>query len=173
LAIRIGPNVLKVAGNGECCFNGVFHDEPPFQATMGGSHALEHGSTKKGTHVYKIHPDDEQEMDIREHKEWITITVLHAKTEEFCDTASLMGSFLAGNWMARDGTTAMDSIDVFGQEWQVKEASDGLLFHKPSPCPDKSHLPAAAHNAGRGRRLLESSVLREDAVVALANWGTA
>jgi len=84
-----------------------------------------------------------------------------------------MGSFLAGNWMARDGTTAMDSIDVFGQEWQVKEASDGLLFHKPSPCPDKSHLPAAAHNAGRGRRLLESSVLREDAVVALANWGTA
>jgi len=116
--------------------------------------------------------EDGQEIDIREHNEWITITVLHAKMEKFRDSASLMGSFLAGNWIGRNGTTVRDSIDVFGQEWQLKEASDGLLFHTPSPCPDKCHLPTAAQKVGRGRRLLESCVLHEDAVVTLAHWGT-
>lgn len=174
MAIRIGKDILEVGSGGVFFFNGVAHpvlsSKDTFTTNMAG-YMLEHTATKKGRQVYKIHLGGKQEIDIREFHDWITITILHASPEDFHSSSGLMGSFQDGTWYARDNTTVMTSLNEFGQEWQVRASTDGLLFQTPSPYPDKCHIPTETDMKAMQRRLGESKVQREDAIVACSHWG--
>jgi len=165
-AIRIGDDILEVGGGGKYFFNGKPVSSLASE-TIGG-YKMEHTRTKKGRAVYKIFLDGKEEIDIREYKNWITVYVLHPSDQDFAGTVGLMGSYETGSWMSRDGSHSHQDVNEFGLDWQVRE-SDGLLFQTPSPHPDKCDLPILTSPV-RKRRLAESSISREAAADACADW---
>jgi len=163
--IRIGDDILEVGGGGKCFFNGK--SLPSLASETIGGYKMENTRTKKGRAVYKIFLDGNQEIDIREYKNWITVYVMHP-SKDFAGTVGLMGSYEIGAWLSRDGKRTHHDINEFGLDWQVRE-SDGLLFQTPSPHPDKCDLPIVT-SPRRKRRLTESSISREAAEEACAHW---
>jgi len=165
VVIRIGDDILEVGGGGKCFFNGK--SLPSLAAETIGGYKMENTRTKKGGAVYKIFLDGNQEIDIREYKNWITVYVMHP-SKDFAGTIGLMGSYETGAWLSRDGKRTHHDVNEFGLDWQVRE-SDGLLFQTPSPHPDKCDLPIVT-SPRRKRRLAESSISREVAEEACAHW---
>jgi hypothetical protein len=87
------------------------------------------------------------------------------ESEEMESSIGLMGS-LGGIKMARDGVTAIDDINEFGQEWQVL-ATEPKLFHNeegPQP-PSKCEIPTSS---SMRRRLGQAGISKDDAETACA-----
>jgi len=71
--------------------------------------------------VCKLHlVDGKQEIDIREHKDWINISMIHAQTKDFGGSHDLTGSFPIGQWVGRDGVIVHEDMSPFGVDWQVQ-----------------------------------------------------
>lgn len=97
--------------------------------------------------------------------------MIHATENNFGQSRGLMGSFQDGLWLARDGITVHNDPNEFGQDWQVQEDEDGLLFQTPSPYRESCDLPsqqAATQKMIRGRRLEESTISRSEALKGCA-----
>jgi len=169
VAIRIGENVLEVGSQGHHTINGVAQTLTSTQALSG--YPVTSSGTKKGRYVYKIHLDSKETIILREYKSWITLTLFHASEGNFGDSVGLMGSFQDGTRYGRDGMTVYSDIDEFGQEWQVKADIDGLLFQTPSPYPNRCNLPSKSEVKRRGRRLQDSMITRDEALLVCAHWG--
>lgn len=182
VAIRIDSHVLEIRNKGEHYVNGV-------QQTIGSTEPLNgykvtSSVTKRGRYVYKIKLQDEgtggsggrhggeEEIVVREYRNWITVSVYHATFEHFADSMGLMGSFPHGEWIGRDGVTVHESMIEYGNDWVVQPAVDGdSLFQIPSPFPDKCDLPSKSSVALRDRKLQESDVTRSEAYRACSHWG--
>jgi len=183
VAIQLGQDTLEIGKQGAYFVNGK-SQEIGSPLNLSG-YRFTSSKTKKGRYVYKLHLGHgdglaaKQEIDIREYKDWIAVSILHPIAADFHDSVGLMGSFPGGTWYGRDGVTIHDDIESFGLDWQVKpqdfgSAVDGVvgsLFHEASPYPMKCKLPTAASMRGRGRRLLmETNVTRQQAEEACAHW---
>jgi len=88
-----------------------------------------------------------------------------------------MGSFPTGIKMGRDGTTEMQNVNDFGQEWQVGRGgggsdddtdSDPRLFHNFEGPQFPSHCELPSTSALR-RRLAQSEISREQAEIACSS----
>lgn len=72
-------------------------------------------------------------------------------------SVGMMGSFITGDMLARDGITVMEDPHEFGQEWMVLD-SEPYLFTVPSLNTSKCVLPSASSPGMKTRRLGERSV---------------
>ena len=175
-AVRIGDHVLTIGSGGQHAIDGV----PQVVGKTGAlvvdeSHQYPIQSSKahnKPRHVYKIHlgngPHGKQEIDIREYKNWITVTILHPSASNLERSKGLLGRFPDGALLGKDGKTIHTSYDDFGQDWQVPP-SDSLLG--PGPFLDSSCAPLEALKNRRHRRLEESSITRSQAREVCQHWG--
>jgi len=177
-AIRIGNDTLEiVGGRGDTKFwiNGVpgenseisnANDETELTSTISGYPIIFKQINKKQREfVVKLGKGDKIVFNT-----WNTFVGVHirkANKEHFQKSVGLMGSFPEGLKLARDNTSIIDDLDVFGQEWQVL-ASEPKLFHniEGPQHPIGCEIPT---NMEMRRRLGESTVTIEEAKKACAN----
>jgi len=170
VAIRIGDDVLEVGNGGKHYINGVLQTVGATE-DLAGYKVSSSRAHKKPRYVYKIHLETE-EIDIREYKNWITISIIYATQSNFGTSVGLMGRFEDGAWIGRDNVTVHTDINEYGQDWQVQGAVDGFLFRVPSPHPKQCDMPSLEMKKFRLRRLEESHVSMEEAMQACAHWGS-
>jgi len=172
VAIRIGDDVLEVGNQGKHYVNGVPQTVGATE-DLAGYRVSSSKAKNKPRHVYKIHLDGyKEEIDIREYKDWISISILHATRKNFGTSSGLMGRFEDGAWVSRDNITIHKDMNEYGQDWQVRGAVDGFLFRVPSPHPKQCELLSKANKKIRLRRLEESTISQEEAMQACAHWGS-
>jgi len=175
-AIQIGGRVLTIGSGGKHAIDGV----PQILGETGSlvvddlhQHPVQSSATWKGRRVYKIHlgdgPHGKEEIVIREFKNWITVSIIHASAANLEKSKGLLGRFPDGALLGKDGKTIHTSYDDFGQDWQVPPG-DSLLG--PGPFLDSSCAPLQALKdiRLRGRRLGESSITRAQAMEACKHW---
>ena len=176
-AIQIGDRVLTIGHGGQHAIDGVPQIVGKTEAMVLDDlhqYPVESSVSKKGRHVYKIHlshgPHGKEEIDIREFKKWITVTLLHPSAANLGKSQGLLGRFPDGAMLGRDGKTVHTSYDDFGQDWQVPPDKSLL---GPGPFLDSSCAPLQAlkDRRKRGRRLGESSITRAQAMEVCKHWG--
>ena len=98
----------------------------------------------------------------------VSVMVDNAKTERFHDSHGMMGEFLTGRMLARDGETVIEDPNQFASEWQVRK-DEPMLFHTVDgpQHPEACLLPTPTKTA---RRLGQSLVEKSAAEAACADW---
>jgi hypothetical protein len=97
----------------------------------------------------------------------IRVDVKSTTGESFKDSYGLMGTYGSDSRrLGRDYTTAINDLDEFGREWQVR-ADESSLFHnlEGPQAPAECEMPALSTNR---RRLGEQKVSQADAEIACA-----
>lgn len=182
VAIRIGDDILEIAGGGRHYVNGELQETGRTRRV--GGYMVGSKVTRNGRFVYRVHLGDDrerrfhgQELLIREYKDWITVGVHHPDPLDFRDSVGLMGTSPHGTWLGRDGVTVHEDVNAFGSDWIVREDVDGDIFREPSPFPDKCHLPLVQDDTATAttehRRLSVTSITREQAERACSQWVSA
>jgi hypothetical protein len=111
-----------------------------------------------------IELDNNQSVSISTWNSFVKVELKGTKKEDFENSLGLLGSFGEGIRMGRDGTTAMEETDAFGQEWQVGP-TDKMLFHsREGPqYPEACEIPSKSEMR---RRLGQNKISHEDAALA-------
>lgn len=163
-AIQIGNDVLEVGSWGEYFLNGVESAELP--AMMGGF-PVSYFQRSEKEHIFDIFLGDNRRILIKNLKEWVSIHLDNPSDQDFLTSTGMMGDFMEGKLMARDGKTVMTDENAFGQEWQV-QPTEPQLFQRSEFEPKAGAqciLPLAdGKSAEAQRRLLEErGITREKA----------
>jgi len=173
VAVKIGRDVLQVAGNGIVYFNDVGLGEDlaaELPADISGFPVI-FSKDEYGAHSYTImmgHEDQVGKIRIITLNEMVWVDIDGATRKDFGDAVGLLGDFSTGEMRARDGHTVLEDADAFGQEWQV---TGGNLFQtdRIPQYPQICDMPDPSANV---RRLGESIAgLRSAANEACARWG--
>eukprot|EP00980_Cylindrotheca_fusiformis_P021557 scaffold8400_cov95-Cylindrotheca_fusiformis.AAC.3 len=111
-----------------------------------------------------------QKIVIGSFKEFVRVDFQNAQSDAFGTSVGMLGDFLTGKLLARDGTTELKDSTKLGHEWQVLPQESMMLFHNEShpQFPQKCIEPEARAMKRRQRRLGESSITDEQAEVACA-----
>ena len=123
----------------------------------------------KNDHIiqYKIFLPNDQVLLIRSIKDMLRVELDNTNADDFGNCLGLMGTYGAGQLMARNGTTVFESnnTDAFSKEWQVMP-SDPQLFHSVDgpQYPEQCRMPKPLQN--KQQRRLASSISQEDAELA-------
>lgn len=163
-AIKIGDDVLEVGSWGEYWFNGV---EGAELSSMGSQFPVTYTSENKKRHQFVVKTGDatnEESIVVRTFKDMVSVTVENATVANFGMSVGLMGNFIDGSLVGRDGTV-MDDHDMLGQDWQILE-SEPMLFQAPSNKPYGTCTPPTA----TGRRRLGESIAMEAAEKACSKY---
>jgi len=174
-AIQIDDHVLTIGSSGQHSIDGVpqvVGKTEPLAVDEVRRYPVQSSKAKrKPRYVYKIHlgngPHGKEEIDIREYKNWITISILHPSASNMNKSKGLLGRFPDGALVGKDGKLIHTNYDDFGQDWQVPPG-ESLLG--PGPFSD-SCAPSQALETRRHRRLQESSITRAQATKACEHWG--
>ena len=174
IAIQIGDQILESGAGGKHSLNGEPQALGATERLAG--YQVRSEQTEKGRYIYSVRIGNGQEnhyhgqeLFIREYKDWISISLLHAKPADFRGSIGLMGSYPLATWYGRDGVTIHTDMNEFGSDWIIQGDVDGFLFQEPSLFPDKCALPSQDASTKR-RRLHESSFTRAEALEACAHW---
>jgi hypothetical protein len=177
-AIRIGDDILEIAGGqGEKKFwiNGALGENIEINDS---GHGTKLTSTLSGYPIIFRQLNKKQREFVVElgkgdkivFTTWNAFVGVHFKKpneEHFQKSVGLMGSFPEGLKLARDNTSVIDELDVFGQEWQVL-ASEPKLFHNIEGPQHPIGCEIPRYSEMR-RRLGESTTTIEEARKACAN----
>lgn len=168
-AIQIGQDVLEVGSYGEFWLNGV--EGPDLPALIGGgNYAVHHTQHNKKMHRFEIRGDefDDETIVVTTHKDIVSVHVENASHDNFGSSTGMMGRFVDGALVSRNGTTLMsDDLAAFGQEWQVLP-SEPQLFQSPSPFVGQACVPSILKNTGR--RLGKATIQMDAAEKACAHY---
>jgi len=180
-AIRIGDDVLEiVGGRSEKKFwiNGVLGENNNIGSASNGTKLtstlsgypiiFKQLSKKKREFVVELGKGDK--VVFTTWNAFVGIHIRKANAEHFQKSVGLMGSFPEGLKLARDNTSVIDDLDVFGQEWQVL-ASEPKLFRNIEGPQHPIGCEIPTHSEMR-RRLGESAVTIQEAKKACANMNT-
>lgn len=153
-AILIGEDIFEVASYGDYVWNGISNADLA-TATVGGFNIV-HTQEGEHSHLFEIRkPNEKQGVLVKVWKDMVSIKFIHPSIQEFGTSAGVLGSFLTGEKLARDGVTVVEDANEFGQEWQVRDG-EPQLFMTPSTVTGKCLLPSDNVIAERKRRLGES-----------------
>ena len=161
-AIQIGDDVLEVASYGTYAWNGISNADLA-TATLGGFPVTYQHQGENG-HLFTIQVGTKEAILVKVYKDMVGVKFEHPTVKNFEKSVGVLGSFLSGEKLARDGTSIMTDANEYGQEWQVR-AAEPQLFMVPSHVIGKCILPSDDLIAERKRRLGES-VSKETAHVA-------
>merc|ERR1719162_2608739 len=86
----------------------------------------------------------------------VSVSLENAKYEHLQNGVGLMGSFPEGIKLARDNTSVINDLDIFGPEWQVLSSEQNLFRYKSGPQhPVRCEIPTQSEMR---RRLIESNI---------------
>jgi hypothetical protein len=160
-AIKIGPDVFEVSGDGTHYFNGDSSLPEEF-----GGHALKvcEDCARKNQVDYSVNLDFGEQIKISVFKGKLHIRAsVHLQ-----DSVGLMGTTATPGMIARDGTTILKDPNAMGAEWQVNATQPKLFYINRAPqFPQACLLPDASQDATH-RRLGEATFLLDMAGEACA-----
>lgn len=171
-AIRIGNDILEIEGSPEIddhethyWFNYEYQADAP---TIGGFplSIQRSGFQKRFFEIDLGSKFPGQKIVISTFREFVSVDFQHASVEAYGNSVGMLGDFMTGETLARDGHTVLDDFGVLGNEWQVLP-SEGKLFHAvsepqyPQPC-----VMPEDPRGDRRRRLGESEISMEEAEAA-------
>lgn len=161
-AIQIGDDILEVSSYGIYAWNGISSANLA-TATLGGFPVTHQHQGEYG-HLFTIQVGTKEAILVKVYKDMVGVKFEHPTAKNFEKSVGVLGSFLTGEKLARDGTSVMTDANEYGQEWQVRDG-EPQLFMTPSPVTGKCILPSDDVIVERKRRLGES-VSEEAAHVA-------
>ena len=149
-ALQIGDEVLEVSSYGGHILNGV--EDAKLPNTLSG-YKVTHEKTSKNGITYAVYIGEYDRILLRNFKKFVAVEFeLH--TPLFYNSEGLMGNFVTGRKLARDGVTEIADPNAFGREWQVRDTEPKLFASgdRWPQYPDACIIPE--HTAEEGRRLL-------------------
>lgn len=158
-AIRIGDEILEVAGWGDYILNGV--NSADLTATL-ATYPVNHTEVNKKHHIFEILVQGDERIHISSFKDWVSVKIVEASNKNFNGSVGLMGDYATGKKMARDGHTIMEDPNVLGQEWQVLSSEPKLFMASRVPqSPDLCILPDPTAQQRRLGETIAHSVAAE------------
>ena len=167
-ALRIGDSVVEVSRYGDYIVDGVDTVTLPMELAPGYTLRYKNRKGARDVHHFLVDiRDTGKQIRIQSYKHIVAVKIDEATSDDFGDSVGLMGEFVTGRWLGRDGVTVIDNPDDFGMEWQVREGHDAFLFEgKRFPhYPTKCMMPDPVSENRRHRRLGET-LFRDAAVKA-------
>ena len=167
-AVKVGNDVVVFGGWGELVHNGVLATKDEMPGHL-GSFQLTHDMIDEATHNYHIFVRDGQALLIKSYKDYVSVKFEQVTSEDFADSKGLLGDFISGKRLGRDGSTVIENDIDYGMEWQVRPAEEPLLFESSDlvpQYPQKCNMPPMTAD---GRRLAEAKVSDEVAEAACAH----
>lgn len=167
-AIKIKDDILEVDSFGDYFVNGVSGARMP--RTIGG-YSVTHSKPTKHINLFEIHLGGNETIAVRAIKDMVSVMLDKAAPHRFRDSHGMLGDHATGFLMARDGTIMnQNDPNALAAEWQVRDDEPMLFQSVEEPqYPQKCVLPDPALKDERERRL-GSSISREDAEIACAEW---
>ena len=162
-AIRIGDEILEVSGH-DYYLNGIANVELP--NTIAG-YTIHHKVVSDISQTYDIKLENGQHIYVKTWKDFVLVKIENGKFDSFHDSVGLMGSYVTGHKVSRDGQRIIEDDNEFGQEWQV-QPEEPKLFQSLEAATLQCTLPV--QNVQR-RRLGEHTVSEEAAAKACAHVG--
>lgn len=173
-AIRIGDDTLEVVSFGGYALNGIGNaDLEDAEANLAG-YKITHSRPNDKEHVFAISIGPHETITISTFKDIVSVMIDDGGISNHYDASvGIMGSFVGGSMLARNGTVIMEDPHEFGQEWQVL-SDEPMLFRTlraPQFPQQKCRLPSSdgTKDARHLRRLGENSITREAAEKACAH----
>ena len=168
-ALRIGDSVLEVSAFGNYMVNGVFSTTLPMEFAPGYMLSHKNEGGKKSPHFFIIEDAETgKTIKIQSFKKIVTVKIQEASSDDFGDSVGLMGEFVTGRWLARDGVTVVDMPNDFGFEWQVSKEDPMLFMNNRYPqYPVQCIMPEPARDKRRrlGETLAEEAAEKACSVV--------
>ena len=174
VAIKIGHDVLEIEGSPDADDADAhywinFESQGELESIAGFPVTQKLPSTYKRRYTIDLssaYPG--KSIVIELYKEFVRVR-FNGDMETFGNTVGLMGNYLTGETLARDGTTVLNDFTEFGDEWQVLP-SEPKLFHEASkPQFPELCIKPEDPRGERKRRLSESSISIEQAEDACAS----
>jgi hypothetical protein len=170
-AVKIGTDVLEVGSHAVFHMNGVAAEQLTKSADLQELSGFPVRYFKYGSkrHKFEVDLGAKGKIVIKVYNEFVAVAVDDADLEDFRDSVGLMGSYVNGKLVARDGHFITDAKE-FAFEWQVRGDTDKMLFQeaKGPQYPQQCRMPSA--KAAKRRRLLESMVSYKEAEHACAGF---
>lgn len=179
--IRIGDDVLELQGLGMMASENAYNDTKywinfKYQGVLvsiGGFPVKLHRDANSRTRRYLTIDLSSrfpgQKIAMATYREFVKVDFINASVESFGDSVGILGDFVTGKTLARDGTTELHDFAALGREWQVLPTED-MLFHvvEQPQYPKKCIEPEDPQGQRHRRRLAESSISEELAEAACA-----
>ncbi|GAX27590.1 hypothetical protein FisN_13Hu321 [Fistulifera solaris] len=164
-ALRIGSDVLEIGQQGFYYLNDVAGAALP--STIGGFPiALLHYGARR--HKFEVDMGLHGKIIIKVFNEFLAVQIDDAHRDGFADSYGLMGSFVDGSLVGRNGRVIEDT-DEFGLSWQVTDGEDMLFQEAKGPqYPQLCLMPE--HKMTSRRQLAEAMMSFEEASAACSDW---
>ncbi|KAL3937997.1 MAG: hypothetical protein SGBAC_006999 [Bacillariaceae sp.] len=177
VAIKLGKDTLEIQGSA----NDDDDDDKPNYWINGkhqgdlfllGGYPIFQKQLQGHTFIYQINLSptySNQEIVVQVYKQFVRVKIV-GKDDAFGGSVGLLGDYLTGEILARDGMTVLQGNSM-GDEWQVLP-DDGKLFQKdqdpqfPARC-----MSPKSPSRQRERWLAESSISVSEAEAACAKVG--
>ena len=169
-ALQIGSDILELGSRkGKYLLNGKLADPAKDNMIAGFPIKYSQDSTKKLPSVtLDVELGEGEIIRFRQLRNIVSVYIVGPKRDDFEAGVGLVGSFLTGSMLARDGKTVIADPNAFGQEWQVLD-TDPQLFQviRAPQYPQKCTMPSVVAEESRRRRL-EAGLTDEEAQLACA-----
>lgn len=180
-AIRIGDDTLEVQGGMDGNHYWFNKEYQGVLKAMGGNFPVSYkkANSKSRSYVIDLGSNGEgprSSIEIRTYKDFVRVNFSRPTKQLFGNTVGLLGDYVSGKKLARDGVTVIEDDNEFGQEWQVQPGSP-QLFHDvsgPQAPLEKCLLPSNSMKKAekeRRRRLGEATVIKSQAEAACEKAG--
>lgn len=165
LPYSIGDDVLEVAAWGAYFLNGVSEAEMP--AKLSGYPVMYEQKNEK-EHVFDIILDGKEHIRLATFKDWVNIKIESASYSNFKGSLGMMGKYMSGEKVGRDGKTVIEDDLAFGQEWQVQDTEPKLFQILRDPQHPHQQCIVSSPTTEDSRRRLGETVARAAAEEACA-----
>ena len=166
-AIKIGEDILEISSHGQYMLNSISQAE--FPMVLAGF-PVEYTQPRAQQHLFTIDLGNEKSIVVKVYKDlvYVDINVHDGNNAGVKSGIGMLGTWLGGTRLARDGVTVMDNDTEYGQEWQVRDTDAQLFTTARAPqWPAKCEMPNPVERASR--RLGEHTVSSEEAAAACAD----
>lgn len=165
--VKLGNDILEITGgpSNEYWLNGEEGVELP---TKMGDHSVGFQQIDDNSREYSIYLNGRGErIVIKTYKHFVSVYFKFASMGTFGSSTGVLGDFVTGKKIARDGKTVMEDVIEYGMEWQVRENEPKLFRTVQGPqYPEQCRMPTEKF-PGR-RRLGEARISEEEAMQACA-----
>ena len=166
-AIQIGEDILEISSFGQYMLNSLSKPQMPL---LLGEYIVEYTQPRKNQHLFTIDLGDKKSITVKVYKDlvYVNLNVHDGDNFDVKNGVGMLGTWMEGTRLARDGVTVLEDDIEFGQEWQVQDKDAQLFTTTRAPqWPTKCEMPNPVERASR--RLGENTVSLDKATSACAH----
>ena len=151
-----------MASWGESFWNGV--ESPSLRHAQLSGFPIHYEKPNKRTALFEVILNDWEKIVIKTYKALVNVKIVGGDEDTFGHSVGLMGNFVTGERLARDGVTVLQDANQFGQEWQVLDTEPVLFQSSRAPqYPQKCTMPQVNTNLrGMSRETAERACAHHD-----------